>query len=241
VPLPRIRLGARVLAPTRGPTLVVLPIVALLIIAGSIELRRAGEREQLWEAFAKGDDAPLEMPRAARPPPRYAHVEMKGRYLAAYPFLLDNMSHQGVPGYRVLTPFERENGETVLVDRGFIPRGRQPPGLNDLLADSGERSIRGRADLLPRAGIELKSPEPPAHWPKIYSYPKMEDLERALKRPLHPDIVLLDPAEKEGYLRDWQPPGLPPERLSAYALTWFALALTVFALYIRYSLEPGDA
>ena len=35
-------------------------------------------------------------------------------------------------------------------------------------------------------------------------------MERALGRPLYPQIVLLDAAEPGGFVRDWQPPGLPP-------------------------------
>jgi len=239
VPSLRLKFGRRVLAPAWGPTLVVLPLLALLLSAGMWQLRRAAEKEALWDSFAHGADRAVELPRAVTPPARYTHVRLTGRYLAAYPFLLDNMSHAGQPGYRVLTPFERQSGETILIDRGFIPRGRAVPSVAELAAGGEERTLTGRADLLPRRGIELTGPRPPERWPKVVSYPHLDELERELKRPLHPNIILLDAQEPDGFLRDWQPPGLPPERHSAYALTWFALALTLLVLYVRLSLRPA--
>ena len=56
---------------------------------------------------------------------------------------------------------------------------------------------------------------------------------------VQPNIILLDAQEPDGFVRDWQPPGLPPERHSAYALTWFALALTLLVLYVRLALRPA--
>jgi len=44
--------------------------------------------------------------------------------------------------------------------------------------------------------------------------------------------VLLEPTAEDGYVRDWQAPGMAPERHVAYAGQWFALGLGALAAAI---------
>jgi surfeit locus 1 family protein len=44
-------------------------------------------------------------------------------------------------------------------------------------------------------------------------------------------VILLDAAEPNGYLREWQPPGFPPMRHIAYAVQWFGLAAALAVIY----------
>src|SRR5579872_7462187 len=106
--MPRLRLGR--FAPGLVPTLLVLPLLLGLVWLGDWQLDRAAEKQALWDAFARGSDAAIALPKPATPPRRYSHVEVAGRYLSARQFLLDNMVHDGAPGYRVLTPLERLDG-----------------------------------------------------------------------------------------------------------------------------------
>ena len=46
------------------------------------------------------------------------------------------------------------------------------------------------------------------------------------------NVLLLDPGEPDGYLRQWQAPGFPPMRHLAYAVQWFGLALTLAVIYV---------
>ena len=55
------------------------------------------------------------------------------------------------------------------------------------------------------------------------------------------DLVLLDAGEPDGYVRNWTAPGFPPMRHIAYAVQWFALALTLFIIYMVTNLRRVDA
>jgi surfeit locus 1 family protein len=231
VPALRIRIGARTFAPGLVPTLLMLPVLALLLGLGTWQLGRAEEKRALFEAFARGTDATSELPPASRPAPRYTHVRLEGRYLPGRQVLLDNVTHAERVGYRVLTPLEREDGETVLVDRGWVPLGRSRAVLPDVAVDAEPRAIAGRVDALPRAGIDLEAPEG-SGWPRVASFPSMPELERALGRPLYPQIVLLDADQPDGYVREWRPPGLPPERHLGYAVQWYSLATALVVIWI---------
>ncbi len=93
------------------------------------------------------------------------------------------------------------------------------------------RRVRGRMDLIPRPPIDLIAP-PPVGWPRIVNFPRMEQLSEWLGREVHPQVLLLDAPEPDGYVRQWKPPGMPPERHFGYAMQWYALGATVLGAWI---------
>src|SRR5262245_36091417 len=107
------------------PTVLVLALLVLLMGLGRWQIRRMHEKQALFDAFASGTRAtlPLSAGRSGQDM-RYQHVAASGHYDARHQILLDNMTHDGQVGYRVLTPFETNSGDTVLVDRGWIPAGQ---------------------------------------------------------------------------------------------------------------------
>jgi cytochrome oxidase assembly protein ShyY1 len=60
----------------------------------------------------------------------------------------------------------------------------------------------------------------------------VEELSAAFGSVLERRMLLLDPGAADGYVRDWQPPGLAPARHWAYAIQWWAFALTLIVLWI---------
>lgn len=232
----RLHLGSREFAPRLVPTLAMLALLGLLLGLGRWQLHRADEKRTLAAEFARGDAAPVALPSAPEPA-RYARVTVSGRYLAGRQFLLDNMTHAGQAGYRVLTPLVTADGLLVLVDRGWLPVGASRAVLPAVAVGEEPRRVTGRLDHLPSAGIRLAGAGE-GGWPRRVSYPRFAELEAALGRPLYRAIVLLDPAANDGYLRDWQPPAPGPERHLGYALQWFAFAATLVACWFVVSLRP---
>jgi surfeit locus 1 family protein len=234
-------IGNRVFAPGLVPTLAMLPLLALLLWLGMWQYHRAGEKRALWESFERGADRTVPLPMGGAPPPeRYSHVRVEGAYLPERQVLLDNLTHAERAGYRVLTPLARADGSVVLVDRGWVPLGRTRQDLPDVAVGAGPRFVTGRVDRLPRAGIELANVPDGTGWPRVLSFPRMEQVERVLGRPLYPQVVLLDPSLPDGYVRDWQPPGMPPERHLGYSVQWFGLATTLLVLWAVVSLKKRE-
>jgi surfeit locus 1 family protein len=210
---------------------------ALFVALGCWQLGRAAEKRALAVAFATAA-APERLPPGAVLLPRYRPVIARGHYDSTHQFLLDNMTHGGRAGVEVLTPFVLTDGRAVLINRGWLPLGATRDALPEVAVPAGEREISGRIDHLPRPGIELAALLP-AGWPKLVSFPHMEQLAAALGRELHPQLILLDPASPDGYLREWRPAGLGPERHLAYAVQWFALAATAVVIWIVLGLRRG--
>ena len=216
--------------PSLSGSLITLIGLVFLCSLGFWQVSRFQQKQALWTAFARGSDALIALPRAATPPARYGHVQVSGRFLSERQFLLDSMTHGSESGYRVLVPLETDLGPTVLVDRGWVPR-RSTGKTPDLTLTTEVVHLTGRMDLLPSRGINL--PDTVSHdWPRLMNDPRMDALERALGRPLYPQILLLDPHAPDGFIRDWHAPGLPPEQHLGYAVTWFTCALTLLGLYI---------
>jgi len=165
---------------------------------------------------------------------RFSRVEIEGHYEPAHQVLLDNISHAGQPGYEVLTPFVLTDGGRLLVNRGWVPFTGFRDHLPDVtLVDVSVQTVSGRAEELPAAGLASgrAPPEPGANWPKLTSFPTQQELEAALHTPLARRQLLLDPGMANGYVREWTPPGLPPDRHFSYAIQWWGFAVVLLVLY----------
>jgi len=225
-----IRLGSRVFRPKWLPTLCVLPLLALLIWLGAWQVHRADEKQALYTAFEHGGGEALPL-LPAQSLQRYQHVLVSGHFVTDHQILLDNMPHAEWVGYRVLTPFVMTGGQWLLVDRGWVPADTNRARLPDVRVTEESRTVRGRLDEFQRPGLRLGTDEETG-WPRRMNFPTQQSLQRALGQPVFERVLLLDANEPDGYVREWRPGGLPPMRHLAYAIQWFALALTLTVLYV---------
>jgi len=215
-------------------------VAAAFVSLGLWQWQRGELRQVQYEQFQRGSEQALPLgSRGLDEVERSTRVRLMGRYEPDRQFLLDNRTYQGRAGYEVLTPFRREDGRVVLVNRGWVPfRGfrEQLPEIG-FEADVGE--VTGRVDELPSAGLASgrAPPEPGESWPKVTSYPEPGELAEALGEQIESRILLLDPQAPHGYVRDWQPPGLTPAQHRSYAFQWWALATAVIAIWLVVSIR----
>ena len=236
----------RVFAPSLKFTVLTALLAALFVYLGRWQWHRGNDRQEAWDRFARGADSV--MPLGTRPlssVAQFQRVSVAGRYDEAHQFLLDNRSYAGRPGYEVLTPLVRTAGDVALVDRGWVPFSGQRSRLPGVAIQShGEITVTGRVSKLPSAGLASgrAAPSRQGTWPKLTSFPTMNQLSDALGTPLEPDVVLLDAHDPDGYVRDWRPPGLEPTRHWSYAVQWWAFAAVLVFLWVRLSLrKPPEA
>ena len=65
------------------------------------------------------------------PAKEWTQVELKGTYDTAGERIVRNRPLNGQPGYEVVVPFRLTTGETVVIDRGWLPIGNKNPGSPD--------------------------------------------------------------------------------------------------------------
>jgi surfeit locus 1 family protein len=230
-----IKVGSRIFSPSLSMTLLTIVLIAFLISLGRWQLRRAEEKRALFESFAAGSDATLSIDLSTPPVRRYQHLEAGGHYDQTRQILIDNMFDGERVGYYVITPFALDEGGWLLVNRGWVPLGRSRAERPAIPVSGDERRVRGRADHMPSPGIQMGTKavlEPP--YPVVAAFPTRAEIARLLGESswtAAADLVLLDPGEPDGYVRNWTAPGFPPVRHIAYAVQWFALALTLAVIY----------
>jgi len=207
---------------------------ALFATLGVWQLRRADESRATLARFAAGVDEAtlLGPPRTLDDGVRFRRLEVGGELIGSPQFLLDNMLHEGIAGYHVLTALRLPGvRERVLVNRGWVAAGGDRNVLPPVAVAGGSRRVVGRLERLPRPGIRLgaAASEAPRGPVVVLQYPTAADVAAILGEPVLDYQLLLDPAEPDGYVRQWQAPGLPPERHWSYAGQWLALGVGAVA------------
>ncbi|WP_026604397.1 SURF1 family protein [Methylomonas sp. 11b] len=166
---------------------------------------------------------------------RYRPVLVSGHYDASHQILLDNQMLNGKPGYLVLTPFLPDGGQPgILVNRGWVELGDSREVLPDISIGMATQQVRGRINHFLEPGLKLKGAEIPGEtWPVRVQVLDSKLLADKLGYALADYQIELDPAQPEGYQRQWKiAVAIPPEKHRAYAVQWFGLALTLTALFI---------
>ena len=175
----------------------------------------------------------------SRGPYEFARVEMSGRYDPVRQFLQDNRTHQGRPGYHVITPFRTGRHGAVLVNRGWVPADPDRSSLPEIAVPSGEIRLRGTVRLAREDLFVLGDTGYAASgWPRVVQRVEIDAMQRSLGYPVAAWLVVLDPTAPHGYVRDWKAaPGLTPDRHRGYAFQWFALATALFAIWVAVNLK----
>ncbi|MEZ5497846.1 MAG: SURF1 family protein [Steroidobacteraceae bacterium] len=238
----RIDLGKRIFSPSLAMTVLTIAAVALFIALGRWQWHRGEYHRALRDQFAQQDRPAVEIgTRSLASLPRFSRVLLRGRYVPRQ-FVLDNMSHNGQPGYEVLTVFALADGREVLVNRGWLQASGyrdRLPGIDLPLQLTTAAIITGRLTDLPVAALESGRAPPTldARWPKLTSFPRWLELEAAAGHALERQQVLLDASQPGGFLREFRPPGIDPERNFSYAIQWWAFALLAIVLYLVLNLR----
>jgi surfeit locus 1 family protein len=228
------------------PTLAYLCVLPILISLGIWQLSRA-EQKQL---FFKTQEQQLQSDTLDLKPDtqintesaKYNKIRVDGHYDVAHQFLLDNQINTGKVGYFVLTPLMLEgSGKAVLINRGWVPLQSRTILPNVAVTDA-PITVSGRINHFLEVGMRLPGAEIPAQgWPSVVQVVDGDVLSKALGYPLFQFQIELDASQANGYKRDWHTTTLMrPEQHTAYAVQWFALALILTILFIRYSLKKAD-
>lgn len=83
------------------------------------------------------------------PAREWTQVRLKGTYQTGDERVVRNRPLNGTPGYEILVPLTLENGDTVIVDRGWLPIGYKVPGHPDVIPQPASGVVTVVARLKP--------------------------------------------------------------------------------------------
>lgn len=164
----------------------------------------------------------------------YRKIQLRGRWIADKTVFLDNRPMNAKAGFYVVTPFQPEASEKVLlvqrgwVQRNFVDRASVPT----IETPSGMVEIEGRISPPPSKLYALGGPETGS----IRQNLDMAQFSAETGLLLLPVSVQQAGGPGEGLERDWPQVGLGAEKNNGYAFQWFGLASLIAILYVWFQI-----
>ncbi len=234
-------MAKRSFRPPWWSTVLVVGLSALMISLGTWQVHRGQAKAELMSRYlAASTQAPREITSGAYAEPGLIERgRTAGQFDVEHQLLLDNQSHDGVPGYRVWTPLVLPQGGIAVVDRGWIPAGGDRSQKPEIPAPSGDVAVMGYWRELPRPGMRLEVDNcVEAPWPRIVQYPTVDEFRCIYGEFVAGGILLMDRDIPGGFTRDWTTaPEMSPTKHYGYAAQWFAFTLTLIVIFIVMNLK----
>jgi surfeit locus 1 family protein len=238
--------GAEGAAAARGvlvPSLATAVALAVLIGLGIWQLERKEWKEALIAALAERLAAP---PVALPPPGDWPHLAPADEFLRVTMTAAFENDKEGLvftggstlrddtsgPGYWVFTPARLAGGAIVMVNRGFVPEGRQNPANRPDGQIAGPVAMIGVLRFAEPPGLFTPSAEPAKN---IWFSRDPGAIAQAKGISAAPFYVELESPEPPGGLPHAARlhPNLPDNHLQ-YAITWFGLAAVFVGAYVAW-------
>ena len=162
----------------------------------------------------------------------YPHVRVRGWFDPVHTYVLDDQVRDGRQGRFSFAIFVPDDGvEALLVNRGFRTRleSESQPAL-----PQGEVELSGLYAPAPGSGLRLGGNSLPGSsgWPKLTIYIDPAEIAQDAGRTLDNRVLLLDADPSTGFVREWTPQIMPPERHRGYAFQWFCFAIASVVIFI---------
>ena len=231
-----MRIASFEFKPALWPTVAALVLVPFLSGMGVWQLSRAAEKEQRLQEYGQRNQAGIvnvDANNVFDTVSGYRQVRISGQYDSEHAFLLDNQVHNGVVGYHVFSPLRLGDNRLILVNRGWIPQGVSRDVLPVFSTPETEVTILGVLSPAPGHGMLLGDDiQSNVIWPRVVQAVILPRLRLELNFELAPQILLLDPAEADGFMREWKIVQFGPEKNLGYAFQWFMMAVAVLIIFI---------
>jgi surfeit locus 1 family protein len=198
---------------------------------GFWQLDRADEKNLLAERMESMSGLPALSLNEDEGFEKFRVVEAAGHYLPGETFYLDNMLYEGRPGYHVISLFELENKNgLVLVNRGWLAGLADRSVLPGTDTPLETRKIGGSLVSPRTRPFFMGDAEPQGQMLRLYI--DIEKLSQRLNRPVLPYVMQLQSDRADGLIRSWPKFDSKVSMHIGYAVQWFAFALFAFLMAI---------
>jgi surfeit locus 1 family protein len=226
--------------PYLGLTITVIIMVAILIALGVWQMQRLTWKENLIATVAGHmQAAPVTLDQALKMKAdevQYRKVALTGHFDNTREAYVFTTNADGDAVYHVLTPFQTNDGRTLIVDRGEIPQAKLSP--QSRTAVEGETRVVGVWRVPDAPGFFTPKPEIKKH---IWYSKDLAGIAAA------DGVKLVAPAVVEADTTP-NPGGFPvggqtvvdfPNNHLQYAMTWFGLAAGLIGVYFAFHVSKG--
>lgn len=213
-------------------TLVTLCAVVIMFALANWQLHRGLDKAQRMQSIASvSSNASLSLERVLTLDKDIQDlpVSFTGAIDPQKIFLVDNRIHQGRPGFDVygVTPGQTQN---VLINFGWVAGNSMRNDLPQVILPNTLSGALGRVVVPTDNPMITETATQEAIWPKVIQQVDIHFIEQVIKLELPPFVIKLTDSS-DGFIRNWQPVVMPPEKHYAYAVQWMGLGIAAFLVY----------
>lgn len=230
--------------PTLWPTIFTIPALLILLGMGTWQMQRLTWKETLIDNLrTRSESAPIAWPKDVGDfeSIEFQSVIVDGRFRHDREMFLLNRSLNGNPGLHIITPFvPKDGGDVILVNRGWVPFERKTP---DKRADGqldGDVKLQGIVRVFREPNMFMPDNEP--HNNTWFYLDRQAMAAHAGLGPVAP-IYMMAGKNANGATfpigKQWRL-DIRNNHLE-YAITWYALAITLAVIYFLYHRKPEEA
>ncbi|WP_422136124.1 SURF1 family protein [Endozoicomonas sp. ALD040] len=221
-------------------SLLVLLLLPLLIKLGFWQMSRYQEKLELEQTLAERQTMPaLSLSDISRySDAMYLPINVRGRFIFGRAFFLDNQIHEGRAGYDLIMPFLANDGQYLLVNRGWIP-AQSRDSLPEIKTPDGELELTGKLYRLLGNPFTLGEDIWHEEWPKRIQAIHFDRMGEALGQTLPLYILKLEQNQPGAYLIRPLTMKTTSQKHLGYAIQWFLMALVLLFLYLWQMLCSG--
>jgi surfeit locus 1 family protein len=213
-----------------------LTMMAMVIGLGTWQLQRRVWKTDLLATIAQrmnGEAVALPATIDNLPDWTFRHVTVSGHFDQSYALWLYGRTYDGKVGVHLLVPLIRDTGDTILVDRGFVPFDHaselvpfaEPPASN---------TVDGIVRAPEPGGIFMPDNQPEKN---IWYAVDIAAMSKAVGMTLAPVYIAARPAGSSGWpvaTGGTEGTGIRNEHLN-YAIFWYSMALVLGVIYVMSS------
>jgi surfeit locus 1 family protein len=230
----------KVFRPTLWPTVFTIPAVLIMIGLSIWQVERLQWKEGLIaDRQARISAEPIDLPASGTNPTEveYRRVRLTGHFLHDHEMYLAARSLNSNIGYHIITPMTLAGGETILVDRGWVPDTQKLPETRAQGQLQGDLTLDGVVRLPQRQVFMQPDNEPDKNvWffldlPAMVAKAGLQARSDIYVEAAASDIPGTYPLGGQTRIN------LPNDHLQ-YAITWALLAGALIVIYVIYHLRP---
>jgi len=207
----------------------------LLLVLGFWQLQRADEKQAILNQYQTNRQLPpvIEIQTLDfSQDQQYRLAWIRGELDNNRAIILDNRVKSGRPGYEILHAVDVPGSDQkLLLNRGWVAADLDRTILPDFPSLTGNNQLRGYLYQTLEGGYQLDDRVTTiADRPTRVGWITVERAEQLFGQPFYPYQLRLDQDSPGALLTGWPTVSVRPEKHIAYAVQWFAMALTLSIL-----------
>ena len=232
----KLNIGPVVFSPGIVPTIVTFLIVYVMLMLGQWQYEKGEYISNQQDMInARRHLPPVSMQELPHQQEEriFVPVIVSGTFDAEHHFYFDNRIVNGVAGYDIFTPFRMDDGNVILVNRGWLKQGRTRQDLPEFDTVSSEVSFKALMDRPPSKDFLLADDvHSNVSWPMVLQYVDTTEISGMLGYEVMPMVLRLDKDADHGFYREIPVLKLDSAKNTGYAFQWYAMLAALLVIYI---------